>query len=351
MGMNHQGFFCRIACVFALTSFGVSSLDAQVIVNDNFVDGDPQDNGLPGESQFFTTSSSLALENGPQTPGILDFASGTSGRAIHTLFAPQTLVNVGDRLEGSISYIAPPSVGISEDVRFGFFDTSTSPGFSAVDSMGNLVNPNGFAGNISASFGSPEPGLNIAGFLGGADINELGGTGEGSGSGRLLTTIANFSSPTPGSGNTVFSGTDDGTDLPFGLPSVNPAGGSSGEFFFSIELLPNGEVELFQSVFGETLTTTGLVETTANIEDTNGDGFLDGTVFGTGATFDFLGLSVTSGAFGVANADGLNLVGEPDNGLDITNVTVEFIPGVPEPGSAGLLLGVLAGLGLVRRRK
>jgi len=320
--LRHRFWTTSVAAFAMVFGLGMSA-DGQVvtdIINDSFVDGDPVDNGLPLESRWFYTSSGSALDDGPQTPGVLDFASGTSGRAIHSIFAAQSLALVGDKLTGSIDYVTPATVGTGEDIRFGFFDTSTSPGFSAT---GN--NPNGFADNITASSSSAEPGLNIAGFSGGADINDAG-TGDleyrfsdtANGTGRLLTTTGGFSN--------IGFGTDDGTDM--GATAVAP--NTAGNIMFMIENIGGGQVELTQTLFGETFTRT------ANAADT-------------GTTFDFIGLSVTSGAFGSVNS-----VGEPDNGLDITNVTVQFTTtasAIPEPSSVALLgLGCVGLFGRRRRR-
>ncbi|MEM6853994.1 MAG: PEP-CTERM sorting domain-containing protein, partial [Planctomycetota bacterium] len=62
-------------------------------------------------------------------------------------------------------------------------------------------------------------------------------------------------------------------------------------------------------------------------------------------SFDFgmLALGSSSGAFGSSNS-----AGDPDNGIDITNVSVDYTP-IPEPGT--LALGLLGGLTILARRR
>ena len=145
---------------------------------------------------------------------------------------------------------------------------------------------------------------------------------------------------------------DDGTDILFDFPVISPAGGTAQTILFSIELLPNGQVELFESIFGETLTVTGEAFDVPLGRDSDGDLIGDSTTFGTGVTFDSLFLSVSSDAFGTSN-----VVGEPDNGIDITSVSVSAGFGLPEPepfpepGSTLFLLFGLGALGMVRRRQ
>ena len=344
-------FTAAVVCVLGVNAEAQLGITTTV-VNDNFVDGDPANNGLPGEVGFFSFSTNDPIDNGPQTPGVLDLASGNSFASIFALFTPQTLSSVGDRIDLSIDYNTPATVRFGSEIRFGLFDTSTSPGFSLVDATGMLVKPNGFADDIEIN----EPGLIIRGILANADINEFPGGGDlefrssdvANGTGRLTSSPLGFSNPVVGissGGNNAVRGTDDGTDILFNIANLNPAPNSSGTIGLSIELLANDQVQLFQSAFGETFTVTGQVFDVINGRDSDSDGIGDRDVFGVGTVFDSVFLSVPADAFGTSND-----VGDPDNGLDITNVTVSFTT-APEPGAALLLLFGLGAQGFVRRRR
>ena len=56
-----------------------------------------------------------------------------------------------------------------------------------------------------------------------------------------------------------------------------------------------------------------------------------------------LAYGASSSAFGSSNTPG-----DPDNGIDITNVTVEFRP-IPEPSAA--VLGLMGALMFIKRRR
>ena len=62
--------------------------------------------------------------------------------------------------------------------------------------------------------------------------------------------------------------------------------------------------------------------------------------------FDIIAFNHTSTAFGSTNASGAD-----DNGLDYTNIQVTFTQVVPEPSAYALLLGGVAVMLTVARRK
>ena len=335
----------RFNCMLSLgASIALAMLAApsygQIIIDNDFTNGNPLTGAGPLESAFYTTSSGSGLASDNGTPGVLDFASGSSGRAIHTLFAAQTLVNAGDTLTASYTFTTPATVGTGEDFRVGLFNTGGAAGFDS---------------DISASSGSPNLILNgLDGISGEFDINtsdadlavrthnvnniDIAANGPNPNSsmvdrdlitGRLLTTTDGFdergSGPNNGfaiAANTQYTGT------------------------LSLQLDAAGDIVVTQTLVGGTVNESFISNPIAVADDA-----VSGDVGSNTLTFDFLGFSVTGDAFGsVNNVDDRPLV-PLDNGLSFNNVSVTFTQAIPEPGSAAILLSGLASLGLIRRRK
>ena len=311
------------ACAVTMTFLAVSSAEAQTtttVINDSFENGFSDLSSDDSELDFFTTSSSSGLNSDRTAPGPIDFASGTSGRAIHGLFAPQTLVAVGDSLDVTIDFTTPASIGIEdEDFRFGLFSTARSANGQADYTM-----------NIPSSTAMPNPLLEVvAGFEGEIDNINAPGTDFG-----LRTHNVNALLNSPASTNSL---TPDGT--PSGI-LMNTTSGfdfiSSGEDD-EITLVPNTSytARLFLQLNDPTLATVDvtieLFDAAGAIISTDTDSLFvddqfdpdtnDPIEIGVNTlSFDFLGISATSSAFGTSNT-----VGDPDNGIDISNVTITAV--------------------------
>ena len=292
-----------------------SCAQAQIIFNDSFADGDRGQTGAL-DTNWWTSSSADGDEI---AVGSLGLVTGSSGRGLHTVFATQSL-GIGDSLTATYTFTTPLTVGSgsSSSFRVGLFDT-----------LGRDLDT-----DVSASSGSPAfteyggtdpdtaintPGL--PGYLLDYDVNPTTATdadinfrdhNTGSATGRLYATTGS------GSFSSFSSGPDAGYVF---LPETSYTGS------FSVERLNATDLELTGTLDGNTYSFT----------DTAADSF----------NFGFLGFHINSNQFGSSSAPDT-----PDNGIDFTNINVEFTPAsvVPEPSSAALLLIGLAGYYSRRRR-
>jgi len=341
-------------CAIAMGFLAMSSADAQVtleVVNDSFADGISA--LAPDQLQWATTSSTAGLDL-DQAPGPVDFASGDSGRGIHAIFPAQTLEELGDVLTVTFQYTTPTTIrydggtngvtgsgsqSTSEDFRWGLFDTGPAAGIldpNLDPTMPAL--PVDFLGPINASSSAPNPALEvIPGIVG--EIDNINGPGTDLGlrthnvnsdlgfsfpSGRLFGTTNGF--------DFLAGGVDDIIVL---LPNSEYVGSLSLEYtdasLTSLEITVG--MEALDGSFNDSFTRTVFIEDTDVVSDVIDPvtGMVTGTEtnreIGTNTTtFDMLAFGVTTGAFGgtVGPTVGSSNVGEDNNGIDISNVTVTF---------------------------
>lgn len=313
MFLTHTRFLLPVyGAGLIAAALAVSPASATVIVDDSFADADFAKTGAL-DTNWWTSSSSSGKEI---SAGSLGLVTGTSGRGIHTVFGPVSLSNVGDKLVVSYAFTTPATVaggsGKSSSFKVGLFDSLGQAGLDA-DVSASSGTPNPLYG-YGLAFGGPGT-LALPGFLMDMDVN-TGATADlnfrehvsntVTGTGRLMGTNTNFSSISP-------SGPDAGY-------TFDPNTAYTGSL--TIERISATELQYTGTLGGDSYT---------NIDST-----IDSD------TFDFLGFHVNSNVFGSTNAQNT-----PDNGIDFSNIRIEFIP-VPEPASLALL--GLGGLAMLRRR-
>lgn len=312
-------------------------LQAEVIVDDDFADGDFAKTG-DLDTSWWTSSSSSGKAI---APGALTLVTGTSGRGIHTTFPSQTLANINDSIKVSYTFTTPATVGVNRSTSFrvGLFDnlgrlTENNPG---VDPGDNRTDECCLDADTDASSSSPNaaygwgvanagPGTAILpGYMFDHDVNlddatdDLNFRRHGvldpalatiTGTGRLMSTTSGFNNISP-------SGPDE--DYQF-LPETEYSG------MFTIRRLSATEVSL-----------TGQLTTPSDTYSySNSDEF-------SSVDFSMLGFHVNSRTFGSSNSSS-----EPDNGIVFSNIKIETI--VPEPSSMALLLGAFVAIPALRRR-
>lgn len=294
--------FIRSGSVLACAAFAgllaVTPSHAALIVDDSWADGGRTNGADALDTGWWTTTTSSAIE---VSVGSMGLVSGSSGRGIHGTFPVQTPVNVGEALKVTFTFTTPATIGTGNaGFKIGLFNT-----------LGNA----GLAADLSASSSSPNPIYNpLPGYMMDFDVN---------------TADANIAfrekSPVPGSTGQLLGTTTGFVTL-----------GSGGALY---SFVPN---TTYTAEYMITKTAGGL-DLLGSLSD--GSGLLSSAVVSDAtvgnSSFDMLGFHANSGMMGSSNA-----VNTPNNGIDFSNIKIEFI--VPEP-SAISLLG-LAAVGLLRRR-
>ena len=259
-----------------ITNFNVEFIRSSVVDDNLALDGTTET-----DMDYFASSTADAIEINNNSIGLV---SGSSGRQIHGLFDSQTLANAGDILETSITFMTPATVATSgEDLRIGLFDTL---GRTGADQLGQ---------NTSFSSATPNPDFaGLAGFYLELDIeNADSGTdldirrSNPSTTGRLLTTSDGFTS----------IGTSD--DIGYVIQANT-------EYTVDFKLVRTdaGELEITATFLGNVFTITDAEP----------------------ASFDFgmLAFYANSNAVGSSNTPGSDPAVINDNGIDITNVAVNY---------------------------
>ena len=302
-------FSGALLAALALTT----TLHAAIIVDDSWADADRANTAADAlDSNWWTSASSNGIE---VSAGSLGRVTGTSGRGIHTIFPTQTLANVGDKLTATYTFRTPATVvgsGGTAAFRVGLFDTLGRAGLNA-DVSASSGTPNALYGLFSAN----EVGL--PGYMLDMDVN---GGASSDLNFRQHDTPVNVAGQTP-------TGRLMGTTTGFTSFTSGPDAG----YTFAPNTTYTGSLMIERTSATE-LKLTGTLGSTMHMVT---DDSIDSDDFG------MLAFWANSNIFGSSGTPGT-----ADNGIDFTNVRIEFTP-VPEP--AGLALGVaFAGALVVRRR-
>lgn len=281
------------------------SLQAAVIVNDSFADGDRTSTGaLDADWWSSNSSSGNSVEI---APGALGMVTGTSGRGMHATFATQNLA-VGDSITATYFFTTSATVGTN---RGGAFKVALMDGSQA-----------GLADDLVSSSSSVNPlYTNFGGYMSDFDVNtgtediSIRKHDDPNAIGRFLGTNSEWTS--------LGSSADNGYTI---------AANSSYVGVFSITRTGADSVDIFSSLSeaGGALLDSHTRTDSSDIAN----------------NFGMLGFWGNSNTFGSTTSS------DPDNGITFSNVLIESTASpVPVPAAAWLFGSALLGLGAFKRNR
>lgn len=313
--MKHVSIFAAAVCCLVVGACLAPTAQATLIVDDSFADGDLAKTGAL-DSNWWTSSSSSGIEI---SPGSLGMVTGTSGRGIHTVFPTQTLANVGDKLVTTYTFTTPattPRSPSSAAFKVGLFDTLGRAGLDA-----NVPASSGSPNDIYGWSAATPPTAGLPGYMMDMDVTTTGlddlnfrehDATTATPSGRLLQTNSGFTS----------------------IGSSGPDG--------AYQFAPN-------TTYTGSLTLTRISATEMEILGTLSPGTSGIATHSVTDVFDsdqvgMLAFHANSNIFGSTSTQNV-----PDNGIDFSNIKVEFFA-IPEPASL-ILLGLSGAMTLASRRR
>jgi hypothetical protein len=273
-----------------------TSVRAVTVVDDSWADAGRNNGADPNDANWWTSSAAAGIE---VSAGSLGMVTGTAGRGIHMIFPTQTLT-IGDTLTATYTFTTPATLGTAQTggFRVGLFDTLNRSGLDA-DITSSSASPNSLYGLYSSS----TPGL--PGYMLDMDV----GTGAEDLNIRQLDTPVNVPATTP-------TGRLMGTTTGF----TSLGDGPNGAYTFAPNTQYTGSLSLTRLDVDNMQITGTLGTATFSVTDA-----FDSKFYGMLA---FWGNSNVFGTSSTANT--------ADNGIDFSNVKIEFTP-APEPGALSML--------------
>ena len=304
IGIYVAGTGCLLlGILFAMTS----TAKAALIVDDSWADGGRTDGADPLDTNWWSSTSNTG-NSIEVSAGSLGMISGTSGRGIHGTFPAQNLTSVGDTLKATFTFTTPATVGsAAASFKVGLFSMAAGS-----------VN---LAADINASSSSPNAIYNpVPGYWMDYDVK----TGAPAGTENITFREKD---PVPGTGGVLLAAAGDFKNAAANGFPATVSGGNA--YVFAPNTTYTGTFSITKSAGG--LDLSGSLSQGASLLSTftmSSDSSPSTT------SFDVLGFHANSNVFGstTSNAAGA------DNGIDFSNIKIEFIA-VPEPATV-LLLGL-----------